>query len=91
MARTNLKSMDEIERNSFVPPKVELDERIKTVQHGWQIKEALLYSYHWGYPTVVAEDFIKMQREHYITAILSNPDTGLFIKQAEAKSYLGTR
>ena len=68
----------------------ELEDSILKNSKGWQIREALLYSYHWGFPTMTAEDFVHFKQEIRITEVLADPDTVLYVKQNEARAYLGT-
>ena len=74
---------------SLVIPKIEIDNRIDLDKKGWQIREALMYSYHWGYASVVAEDFVRLKRDCQIIGIINCSDTGFYVKQAKAKMYLG--
>ena len=71
------------------PAEIELDDRILKESRGWLIREALLYSYHWGNPTMTVEDFVSFKQDCYITEILSDPDTVIYVKEKEARSYLG--
>ena len=72
-------------------PSMEMDDRLKTADSNqWTLREALLFSFYWGFPTHSAENFINFKLDCHITEVLSNPENTLFVKQTEAKQFLGT-
>ena len=74
--------------SNFSVPCMDFDDRIYKDCTNWQIREALVYSYHWSFSMLTAEDFIQMKRDCFITDLLSS-NASLFVKQSESKQYLG--
>ena len=71
-------------------PYIDFDDRLAKTQSQWTIREALIFSFYWGFPTQSAEHFIPLKLDCHITELLSNPDVSMFEKQTEAKQFLGS-
>ena len=87
--RAHIRKENAAEAVSDPPLKMEFDDRIYSDNDNWQIREALVFSFNWGYASMTAEEFINSKRDCYITDLLSCSATSLEIKITEAKIYLG--
>ena len=70
-------------------PFMDFDHRIFADHSNWQIREALIYSYHWGSANQTAEDFVRFKSDCRISDILSQTEESLYVKQTETKQFLG--
>ena len=70
-------------------PPMDFDNRIYDDQAHWTLREALIFSYHWGTTTLTAIDFVRLKQDCHITDVLSNASESLFVKKLEAKQFLG--
>lgn len=83
-----LKESVEAISNATLPP-MDFDNRVYSEQEHWALREALIFSYHWGSASLTASDFVRLKQDCRITDILSSASEPLYIKQLEAKQFLG--
>ena len=70
-------------------PFVLLDDHLTDKSRGWQIKESLIFSFHFGQPTMTSEDFIKLKADFYISALLIEPTMQFSVKKERGLQFLG--
>ena len=81
------KSVEALKNPSL--PLMEFDNRIYLDQAHWALREAPIFSYHWESATLTADDFVRLKQDCHITDVLSSTSEPLFMKQMEAKQFLG--
>ena len=66
-----------------------MDDHLVGKSKGWQIKESLLFSFHFGQPTMTSEDFIKLKADFFISALLIEPSVQFSVKKERGQQFLG--
>ena len=74
---------------NMTAPMMDFDQRILADQSHWTLREALIFSYHWSFSTLSAADFVRFKQDCHIAEVLSSKTETLFVKQTEAKRFLG--
>ena len=71
-------------------PYVHFDEYLNQKSKGWSIKESLIYSFHFGKPTMASRDFIKFKADLVISELLGDPSVQFTVKKQRGATFLGT-